>query len=267
MNPLFDYPIVYEDRDSLLTARWALQGISTKDDGNTDRGWLWMTAADTANTVAVSLFKDAAAGTDDKVLAGTIAIAGIADDQAKCSLTEENDSGMTGEFYAVEYTTDPVTTPVLVTLCMDADLAVEYANLSDLPEAVYDLTNGMARFCAAATHKTLLLASQLYADELGGYGAPEYRHAATSARLYPQFSRLASPDQLQDAAVHWALMLAFGSCHEMHTDTMYSTLRDYHDEKRKEAIGSWRLAINTDPSDDDDADEAASASSRRLTRV
>jgi len=48
---VFDYPIVYEDRDEIHTSRWVIQGVSTKAGGNTARGWLWMNAARVGNTV------------------------------------------------------------------------------------------------------------------------------------------------------------------------------------------------------------------------
>jgi len=264
----FDYPIVYEDRDELHTSRWALEGVNTTNDGNTDGGWLWMLCVDASNTVTVDLYKDAACGADDKVATGTADIPAVATAAAKCTLTVSNASGMSGEFCFESYTGDNAAAiPVCVSLCVDADLAVEYTNLSDLPATVRDRTNGMAALCAAASRKTLLLATQMYADELGGHGAPEHGHIAGATRSYPRLSVISNPDQLKDAATHWALMLAFGSCHELARSTMYSELRDYHDDKRKEAIASWRLALNLDPDDDTDADEMASAGAVRLIRT
>ena len=62
-------------------------------------------------------------------------------------------------------------------------------------------------------------------------------------------------------------MLAFGSCHERASETMYSELRDYHDRKRTEAIASWQLTINIDPDDDDDADRLKSSGMKRVARL
>ena len=113
----------------------------------------------------------------------------------------------------------PEPKPEPITLCTNADLADEYHNLDDLPDDVYDKGNGMARYCAEASRKILPLASQMFPG------------------------RVISPGQLKDAAVHWALMLAFDSCRERSSEVMYSELRDYHDRKRTEAIASWQLTI------------------------
>ena len=268
LAPLFDYVIAYEDRDEVHTSRWALQGLRTADGGNTDRGWLWMRCALAGNVVTVDLFKAAACASADKVATGTADISLIPAAAARCALSAANASGMTGELYLQDYLADPAAAvPLCATLCVDTDLQDEYRNLSDLPSGVYDATAGLARYGAAATRKTLLLAGQMYAEELGGFGAPEHRHAAGASRTAPDYRRLANPDQLKDAAVHWALMLAFGACHELARDTMYSALRDYHDQKRKEAIAAWRLTFNVNPDDDRDADRAKSAGSARITRL
>ena len=264
-----DYVICYEDRDVFHTSRWRLQGIVTTEDGaNTDRGWLWMNAADASDTVTVDLYKDVAAASGDKVATGTADISGIDDAAAQCALTASNTSGIAGAIWFEDYDADPsAVVPVLVSLCVDRDLEDEYRNLSDLPTEVYDPTAGMARYCAAATRNVLLLVSQMYKEELGGYGAPETRHLLGAARTVPDYRAISTPDQLKPAAVHWALMLAFGACHERAQETMYSTLRDYHDEKRKEAIGAWNLSLNSDPSSDDDADLSKGVRSVRLERV
>lgn len=264
----FDYCIAYEDRGEVHTSRWSLSGVNTTSSGNTDNGWLWMEATDSANTVTVELFKTAACASGDKVASGTADISDIADGAVQCEVTEQNSSGLSGSFYFESYTSDPtIAVPVLMALCIDADLAIEYINLDDLPSDVYDSTNGMADYCAAATQKVLLLASQQFAEELGGFGAPEHRYHTVATRDYPDYRRLAAPDQLKDAAVHWALMLAFGACHERAQDTMYSQLRDYHNGMREQAIGAWNLSFNTDPDSDEDADTAKSGGMTRIERI
>jgi len=266
--PVFDYVISYEDRDELHTSRWALEGVRTPTGGNTDRGWLWMTAARDGDTVTVALYKRPACDAADKVASATADVAGIEAAPARCELAADNTSGLTGEVYLEDYSSDPpAPVPVLAALCADPDLEDEYHNLSDLPGDVYDATAGLARYCAAATRKVLLLASQMYPEELGGCGAPEHRHRDAATRDRPDYRRIANPDQLKSAAVHWALLLAFGSCHERAGDTMYSQLRDYHDAKRREAIAAWRLAFNTDPDDDQNADRAKSSAMTRITRL
>jgi len=262
----FDYVICYENRREIHTSRWKLDGVKTLAAENTIGGWLWMTASRSGDTVTVGLYKDPACASNDKVAAGTADVAAISGAAAKCSLSQANTSGVTGEFYFEEYAADTAAPiPVLVCLCVDADLAIEYGNLADLP--AYSAVNGMADYCATATRKVLLLASQLFAEELGGCSAPEHRHIAGAERAYPDYRRLANPDQLREAAVHWALMLAFGRSHERAEKTMYSELRDYHDRRRQETIGAWNLTFNADPDGDADADQAGSARAVRVTRL
>jgi len=262
----FDYCFAYEDRDEVHTSRWVLDGVRTTATGNIKDGRLWMTAADSDGTVTVDLYKDPACAAGDKVAAGTCDISGIASTAVKCALTAANDSGLTGEFYFEAYAADPAAAvEVLVSLAMDADLALEFGSLSDLP--AYSATTGMATYLAAATKKTLLLASQLFRDQMGGFGAPENRYKTTASRDCPDYRVLANPDQLQDACVHWALTLALGRSHERSRETMYSERRDYHDQKRREAIDSWNIAINTDPDSDADADEARHPSAVPVTRL
>jgi len=262
----FDYCFAYEDRGRIHTSRWVLNGVRTTATGNLKDGRLWMTAADTDGTVTVNLYKDPACAASDKVATGTADIGGIADVAARCTLTAANNSGLTGEFYFEAYQADPATeVEVLVVLAMDADLSLEYGDLSTLP--AYDPTTGMAVYLAAATKKTLLLASQLFRDQMGGCGAPENRYRTAASRDCPDYRVLANPDQLQDACVHWALTLAFGRSHERAGQSMYSELRNYHDEKRREAIDSWNIAFNTDPDDNQDADETRHPSAVPVTRL
>ena len=259
----FTYPYAYESRDEAHTSRWLLNGVETTDEGNLTDGRVWMSAVDTDDTVAVTLYAEPAC--TNSVASGTADISGIDDAPAKCTLSEANDSGLSGEFYFESYTSDPSAVEVLVSLAMDCDLAIEYANLDQLP--VYDGTTGMADYLAAATRKVLLQVSQLYADELGGYSAPEHRYTTGASREVPDYRRISNPDQLADACIHWALMLAFGASHEREQGTMYSELRDRHDEKRKEAIQGWNLAINVDPGSDDDADTRGSAAAVSIVRL
>ena len=262
----FDYMICYEDRGRIRTSRWKLEGVKTLAAGSTDGGWLWLTTARTGDVVTANLFKDAACTTGNKVASGTANVAGMSAAGVRCTLSQANTSGVSGEFFFDVYAADTaVPAPVLACLCVDADLAIEYGNLADLP--AYDATAGLAQYCATATGKVLLLASQLFSEELGGCGAPEHRHLGGADREFPDYRRLANPDQLREAAVHWALMLAFGRSHERADKTMYSELRDYHDRRRQEAIGSWKLSFNTNPDGDADADQAASARAVRVTRL
>ncbi|MBL7133525.1 MAG: hypothetical protein ISS78_05455 [Phycisphaerae bacterium] len=262
----FDYCFAYEDRAEIHTSRWSLSGVSTKSDGPLTDGRLWATFSLAGQTVTADLYKNVACESADKVATGTADISAIDSAGAKCTLSEANSSGVSGEFHFEEYSSDPAAAvELLVSLCTDADLSDEHAGLADLP--VYDASTGLGRYCAVATRKVLLTLSQMYADPLGGSGAPEHRYRTGASRGLPDFRRLANPDQLKDAAIHAALALAFGACHQRADETMFSNLRDYHDAKRIEAIEVWNIAFNTNPDTDDDADRQRSASAVRVTRM
>lgn len=267
----FEFPIVYEDHDEIHTARWKLTGMNTREDGaNTDRGWLWMECASSNGTVTVNLYKDAAGDSGDKVATGTADISGIDDAEVKCTLSEANSSGVSGELYFIAYTEDPsALVPICVSLCVDADLELLCRDglLSDFPSDVYDPTYGMARWCAAATEKCLLTISQMFKERLGGFGAPEHRHQTGADRDSPRYSRLAEPAQLRDAASHWALMLAHAACYGQARSTVDSEARDYHERMKNEAVAAWNLTFNTTPDADTDADESKSAGMRPIVRL
>ena len=262
----FDYCFAYEDRGYIHTSRWTMHDVDTKVSGNTLLGRLWLVCQANGITVTTQMYQDPDCESGDLVASGTADISGIDSQPARCSLSQENSSGLSGEFYFETYAGDPESAAeVVISLCTDSDLQDEHANLDDLP--VYDSETGLARYCSLASRKILLLVSQMYAEELGGYGAPEQRYRTSASREEPDFRRLANVDQLKDAAVHWALMLAFGACHERAEDTMYSQLRDYHDTKRQEAIAVWNLAFNTNPDTDEDADRAKSSGMVRVARL
>ena len=264
----FDYAFAYEDRSFMHTSRWSLSGVDTRGGGSTTAGRLWMLASLTGQTVTAEIYKTPDCDSGDLVASGTADISDIKTAAAGCTLAQENASGVSGQFWFESYLADcdyPV--EVLVTLCTDEDLAIEYCSLDDLPEDVYSATRGMARHCAAATEKVLLLVSGLYARQLGGFGAPEHKYHTAAGRALPDYRRLANPDQLKAAAVHWALSAAFGSCHELGAATMYSHLRDYHERKRIEAVEGWNLTLNLDPDSDEDADASKSSAMVRTTRL
>ena len=262
----FDYCFAYEDRDEVHTSRWSLSGLSTKPDGPLADGRLWATFARAGDVVTADLYATAACESADKVATGTADVSDLDAAAAPCTLTEANSSGVTGAFTIESYSSDPpAAVELLAALCTDADLADQHAALADLP--VYDSTVGMARYCSVATRRVLLTVAQLYVDHLGGAGAPEHRYRTGAARGEPDFRRLANPDQLKDAAVHAALAMAMGACHERADETMFSRLRDYHDAKRIEAVEAWNIAFNTNPDTDDDADRQAAAGAVRVTRM
>lgn len=264
----FDYAFAYEDRSFMHTSRWSLSGVDTRVGGSTTAGRLWLLASLAGDTVTAELYKTPDCDSGGLVASGTADISDIAATAAVCAVSQENTSGVSGQFWFESYSSDcgyPV--EVLVTLCTDEDLAIEYCGLSDLPSDVYSDALGMSRHCAAATEKVLLLVSGLYARQLGGFGAPEHRYHTAAGRSLPDYRRLANPDQLKAAAVHWALSAAFGSCHELGAATMYSQLRDYHERKRTEAIEGWSLTLNLDPDSDENADASKSSAMVRTCRL
>lgn len=263
----FEMPIVYEDRAKVRTSRWKLDGVKTFAAGNTASGWLWMKTATVGNALTLGLYKTSAMALGDRVAYNSAAadISGIESDPVKITLVQDNTSGMSGELYLEDWSEDVSGAPVLVTLCVDSDLAIEHRSLTALPN--YDATYGMASFCAAATEKVLLMVSQMFADQVGGYGAPEHRNLPGAERWVPDYRRISEPKQLRAAAVHAALGLIFWACHEMADDTMYSTLGERHEKKYDEEVSRLNPAFNTDPDSDDDADGRDSASAVRIERV
>jgi len=250
----FDYIIAYEDRDVFHTSRWDLAGVNTKSTGQLTRGRVWITCVDTADTVQVNVYKEPAL--TNLVASGTADISDIDTAAVQCTLSAENSSGLSGTFYFEDYLADDeVGVEVLVSLIMDEDLSNEYGDVANLP--AYDSTNGMAEFCASATQNTLLKVSQVYKSELGGYGAPEHLYNSLSDRLLPDYRRIANADQLMEAAVHRALMVAFYRSHNMADDTMYSERAEKHEAWWKEALDSWNLTFVSDP---DSADATADSS-------
>ncbi len=256
----FDYAYAYEDRNVIHTSRWCLSGIDTRASGNCENGRLWMMTSLAGTVATVELFSEMSCEAGGLVASGTADVSALDVASACCELSEANSSGVSGELWIESYLADcDYAVEVLVSLCVDNDLAIEYCNLDSLPAAVYSSSEGMSKYCAAASRNILLLVSQTCAQELGGYGAPEHRFHAVASRHVPDYRRLANPDQLKAAAVHWALSMAFGACHERAEETMFSQLRDHHDAKRKEAIDGWVITFNMCPDSDDDADSLGSS--------
>jgi hypothetical protein len=247
--PRFETIIVYEDRHRVRTSRWSLTGVDTRPGGNLSGGWLWMDVEPDGELLAVRLSKapDAAV----LVASGTVdpdALPGRVD------LNAEGGSGLGGQLYIEQFTAAQLQIPVLVSLCVDEHLAEYWADLADLPADLYSAATGMARHCAAATRRTLLLVSQLHQNQLGGHGPHPDRRLAGATRSFPDYRRLAVPEQLTPAAACWALELALGSKHQRAGETMYSQLRDHFARQRREAVAQWQLSFNADPDADHDPD-------------
>lgn len=266
MSISFDTCIAYEERDYARTSRWKLDGIKTLAAGNTDGGWLWFSIAVAADLATVSVYKDSA-GANLVAQVASVDVSDVDTAAVKCTLAEKNSSGITGECYIEYYSADVTLVPLLVSLCVDADLDVHYSRLDDLPTGIYSSTAGMAEYCAASTGHILRLVSQLYSGQLGGYGSLEHRNLGPADRLAPDYRKLADPKQLLDAAVHYALSLGFWAAHQMVDNTLYSEQGERHDTKYQDAVSSWNLAFMSDPDADHNAAETRSASSTTIERV
>ncbi len=262
MSNTFEYPIAYEDRDAIRTSRWQLNDIKTLAAGPTNDGWLWFSLAKVGDTATITVFSDDAGSSS--IASGTGDISDVETTPVKITLTEESSSGVTGELYVEAYTADADAIPLLVSLCIDKHVSIHYAKLTELP--AFDATFGMAEHCSAASSIVLLLVSNLYNVQLGGFGAPEDRNLSPADRLVPDFRKIVTPQQLRAAAVHKTLELAFFRSHDMAADTMYSENGDRHKELYDEAVGAWNLTIAAAPDDTLDAGESASASFKFITR-
>lgn len=257
----FDYVIAYEDHDEIHTSRWKLDGVNTKVDGNLGDCRLWAKFVKTGDAVTCTVYKDFGCGSQV-----ALGVANTSTLPVKCELAESNASGLSGEFYIESIPSCPSeAVEVLVSLVNDADLDIECDELSELP--AYDTNVGMAKYCAVATRAVLLRVAGSYRDELGGAGAPESRYRTGATRLLPDYRKIANPDQLKEVATHRALMLALGRSHKLAKDTMYSDLRDYHEEKYENLMDGLSLALNSDPDDSEDADTSPKINTTTLSRV
>jgi len=266
---IFDHIIPYEDWDEIRTSRWSLTGVKTKTGAlNVDnRGWLWFSAATVGDTMTVTVYKDASASSS--VASGTGDVSGVDDAAVEITLSQLNSSGITGTVWIESTTSDVTTVPLFVTAILDKDIELEYTQAGGSHMANYDSTSGYADYCAAATKHVLLKVSHLFKDELGGYGAPEMRYAESATRKYPDYRVIASPEQLQEAALYWAMSRIFAALDEAKASagSMYGSKADRYQEMYTDAVSSWSLAFNLDPDDDEDADTSGGPSAVTMQRV
>jgi len=264
----FNHLIVYEDRDAIRTSRWSLDGISTKDDSETDRGWLWFTSVKTGDDLVIIVYKDAA-GASSVAVSDSVDVSGVSTTPAQLTLSAENTSGVSGTLFVHEWTKDVTLVPMMVSLCMDEDIELEYARSDEGHMGdVYSATDGYARFCSMSTWFILRLVSNLYAQELGGFGAQENERLTAPERLEPDWRGISQPDQLKDAATFYACWRAFRAADESAgEDSMLAYKADKCKEDYEDAKAAWNLTINTDPDTDEDADLSKSATLIRPTRT
>ena len=175
-----------------------------------------------------------------------------------------NSSGLSGSFWIHQYNSDPADAiPVQVALCSDEDLDGLWDGIEALPG--YDATVGCAEFIRMATEDVLGKVSAIYKDVLEGHGSPEAWYIVDASRQYPDLRRIANPGQLRVACAHHALEIAVGRSHQMATNTMYSSQRDYHAQEYERAMAALTLTFKSGSGDD--AQESASAQVIRQERV
>jgi hypothetical protein len=150
---------------------------------------------------------------------------------------------------------------------VDDDLAQLWADLDQLGPDVVDPIFGLARYCAAATRRTLMLVAQLYPDRLGGVGPREDRRLSRCSRIFPDYRRIVAPDQLRHTAACWALEMALGSKHQASGASLYARLRDHFQAARKQAISDWSLSLTLDADAGSDAQAQARAAANHPTRL
>lgn len=89
MTATFERVICYEDRGSVQTHSWLLEGVKTTPTGNTDAGRLWADFTYSGSMYTVDLYKSAEQESADKVASGQSGSLGEID------LSEANSSGLT----------------------------------------------------------------------------------------------------------------------------------------------------------------------------
>ncbi len=267
----FDHIIVYEDRDEIRTTRWIINGVITKDTGNTDRGRLWFSTVKTGDNLVVTVYKDSA-GSASVLLSSATDISALDNDSAnavKIALVAENTSGLSGTMWVHDWTEDVTLVPMIVSLCMDQDIEDEYAASEEtFMAAVYDSTVGYARFCSIATAHVMRLVTNLYIQEIGGFGGVEDYDLKTPERFTPDWRGVIVPLQLLDAAKYYACWKAFMAADNSDgEDSMLAFKATNCKEQFDDAVSKLNLTINTDPDVDEDADLSKGASVIRPTRT
>jgi len=259
--------ICYEDRGlHIFTSRWLLSGIKTKESAeNTDSGVLWLKTVRVGNTVTAELYKDDGLGISDKVASGTANVAdcdGTGANAVECALSQANTSGLSGSFWIHDYYGDG-TCPLQIALCSDEDLD----SLCDAIEALpgYDSTYGCAEFIRVAGDDLIGRVTAMYQEHIGGHGAPEAWFITDASRSYPDLRMIANPGQLRLACAHRAIAISVGRSHQMAQDTMYSSLRDYHNAEYEKALASLALALK--PGNGANAEESQTGNTIRMARA
>ena len=264
----FNHIIVYEDRAEIRTSRCVLDGIITKDTGNTHEGHLWMSTVATGNNIVATLYKDRA-GSSSVAVSDSVDVSDVDTTPAILTFSEADSSGITGTIWVHSFTTDVTLVPMVVSLCMDQDIEDEYARSEEAHmNGAYDATVGFARYCSIATSHVMRLVTQLYMNELGGFGGAEDYTLDSPDRLDPDWRGIIVPLQLLDAAKYYACWKIFMSQSESDgEDDMLAFKASQCKEQFDDAVSKISLTINTDPDVDEDADLSKRVVTTRMTRV
>jgi hypothetical protein len=264
---VFKSIIVYEDRDEIRTSRWSLDGISTKDAGQTDGGWLWYMPTLSGDNLTITLYA-APSGLALPIASGVSDISTVDDAPIEITLAEQASSGVTGSVWVHSFTSAPtLRVPILTTLVMDADIDLHYARSDETHMSdVYDSTVGYAAYCADATAVMLRKAASLFVEQMGGYGAEEDHNLTGPDRLYPIWSSIVAPEQMKDAATYYACWKAFMAADESDGEDsmLYRKALDCKDAFDQE-MASLSLVFDTDG--DEEGDEVGQAIVSRPERL
>ena len=268
--------ISYEDRGyQVTTSRWRLAGVKTKEGAqNTLDGVLWLKVTTSGSDSTLGLYKAAACASGDQVAAPAAAVdlSGCdndIDNAVQVTFAASNSSGLTGALWVHEYVGDADDTadhrfiPIQVALATDEDLDALWDGVEDLPG--FDATYGCAEFIRIAQEDVLAAVMQRYKDEMGGHGSGEGWFIQDADRAYPDLRRIANPGQLRLACAHRAIAIAVGRSHQRADATMYSELRDDHNERFAEALVALVVAFKAGSSPN--AEASANASVIRQARV
>jgi hypothetical protein len=230
---------------------------------------MYFSSTKTGDDLKIRLFSSASTGVVPVIAEGTSDISGIDDGPVLIELAEVSSSGISGIVWVHSWVSDVERVPLLVSLVLDYDIDLIYSGSDeDHMDGAYSDTDGYARYCAMATTFILRLVSNLYKDQLGGFGNREAVQLTDPDRLEPDLRGLSSPNQLKDAAIFYACWMAFMAQSQSDgSDDMLVFKAEQCKEQYEDAKSAWNLAINTDPDEDEDADLSKGASSKQMTRV
>ena len=241
--------IAYEDRTKVFTHDWRLAALKTVSSGSTDNGLLYFSLTLSSTTYTAEVYKDSGKASGNKIASGTVvsATAPTEADPLDITLAEANSSGVTGALKIASYTADEDGGYLQVLLSVDADCD-DYYDGYDLLNA-YDSTYGLARHHNLAMFEIINYLSTRFSHEFSGAGKSPWWQAGD--KKYPDLRRILNPAQLRKASAYYTLFSALSKS-AFNKDSSYWELRDWYEEKYKEALTSVQLALDIDVDQDGD---------------